>query len=74
MQFPSILSPEHTNSYYYEVRAYRNDGTLAGIDPHSPRHLRVVGPVSTLDAFRDAFGLADDAPIMRPPEDRIEIW
>jgi predicted metalloendopeptidase len=48
--------------------------TLAGIDPHSPRHLRVVGPVSNLDAFRDAFGLADDAPIMRPPEDRIEIW
>ncbi len=48
--------------------------TLAGIDPHSPRHLRVVGPVSNLDAFRDAFGLADDAPIMRPPEQRIEIW
>jgi putative endopeptidase len=48
--------------------------TLAGIDPHSPRRLRVVGPVSNLDTFRDAFGLADDAPIMRPPEQRIEIW
>jgi putative endopeptidase len=48
--------------------------TLAGIDPHSPRRLRVIGPVSNLDAFRDAFGLADDAPIMRPPERRIEIW
>jgi putative endopeptidase len=48
--------------------------TLAGIDPHSPRPLRVVGPVSNLDAFRDAFGLADDAPILRPPEQRIEIW
>jgi predicted metalloendopeptidase len=48
--------------------------TLAGIDPHSPRRLRVVGPVSNLEAFRDAFGLADDAPIMRPRERRIEIW
>ncbi len=48
--------------------------TLAGIDPHSPRRLRVVGPVSNLDTFRDAFGLTDDAPIMRPPQERIEIW
>ena len=48
--------------------------TLAGIDPHSPRPLRVLGPISNLEAFRDAYGLADDAPIMRPPEERIEIW
>jgi predicted metalloendopeptidase len=48
--------------------------TLAGIDPHSPRPLRVLGPISNLEAFRSAYGLADDAPIMRPPEDRIEIW
>jgi putative endopeptidase len=48
--------------------------TLAGIDPHSPRHLRVVGPVSNLESFRDAFGLADDAAIMRSPGERIEIW
>ena len=48
--------------------------TLAGIDPHSPRPLRVLGPVSNLESFRAAFGLADDAPIMRPPGERIEIW
>jgi putative endopeptidase len=48
--------------------------TLAGIDPHSPRRLRVVGPVSNLAAFQAAFGLTDDAPIMRPPDERIEIW
>jgi putative endopeptidase len=48
--------------------------TLAGIDPHSPRDLRVRGPVSNLGAFRAAFGVADDAPSMRPPEERIEIW
>ena len=48
--------------------------TLAGIDPHSPRPLRVLGPISNLEAFQVAYGLADDVPIMRPPEDRIEIW
>jgi len=48
--------------------------TLAGIDPHSPRRLRVLGPLSNLEAFRVAFGLPDDAPIMRPREQRIEIW
>ena len=48
--------------------------TLAGIDPHSPRPLRVVGPVSNLDAFQVAYGLRDDAPIMRPRGERIEIW
>jgi predicted metalloendopeptidase len=48
--------------------------TLAAIDPHSPRPLRVLGPISNLEAFRAAYGLPDDAPIMRAPEDRIEIW
>ncbi len=48
--------------------------TLAGIDPHSPRALRVLGPVSNLEAFRVAFGLPDEAPIMRPRAQRIEIW
>jgi predicted metalloendopeptidase len=48
--------------------------TLVGIDPHSPRRLRVLGPVSNLEAFREAFGLADDAPGMRPRGQRIEIW
>jgi putative endopeptidase len=48
--------------------------TLAGIDPHSPRPLRVLGPVSNLEAFRVAFGLPDEAPIMRPRGRRIEIW
>jgi putative endopeptidase len=48
--------------------------TLIQVDPHSPRHLRVLGPFSNSRVFQDAFGLADDAPMMRPPADRIEIW
>ncbi len=48
--------------------------TLAQVDPHSPRKARVHGPVSNSDAFQAAFALADDAPILRPRADRIEIW
>jgi putative endopeptidase len=48
--------------------------TLIQIDPHSPRHLRVAGPFSNLDDFQEAFELGDDAPMMRPHEDRLEIW
>jgi putative endopeptidase len=43
-------------------------------DPHSPARLRVIGPLSNSSAFAAAYGLADDAPVMRAPEDRIEIW
>jgi len=48
--------------------------TLAQVDPHSPRRLRVLGPFSNLDAFQEAWGLPDDAPMMRPWAERIEIW
>jgi len=48
--------------------------TLAQIDPHSPRKARVHGPLSNSDAFQEAFGLPDDAPVLRPRADRIEIW
>jgi len=48
--------------------------TLAATDSHSPRHLRVRGPFSNSSAFQEAFALTDDAPMLRPREDRIEIW
>jgi predicted metalloendopeptidase len=48
--------------------------TLAQIDPHSPRRLRVLGPFSNLDTFQEAWGIDDDAPMMRPRAERIEIW
>ncbi len=48
--------------------------TLIQVDPHSPRHLRVRGPFSNSRGFQTAFGLGDDAPMLRPPAERIEIW
>ena len=43
-------------------------------DPHSPARLRVIGPLSNSSAFAAAYGLADDAAVMRAPQERIEIW
>jgi putative endopeptidase len=43
-------------------------------DPHAPARLRVIGPLSNSDAFAEAYGLPDDAPILRAPVERIEIW
>lgn len=48
--------------------------TLAQVDSHSPRLYRVLGPLSNLDGFQEAFGLPDDAAWLRAREDRIEIW
>lgn len=48
--------------------------TLAQVDPHSPRPLRATAPLANLDGFASAFDLAEDTPMMRPREDRIEIW
>jgi len=48
--------------------------TLAQVDPHSPRRLRVLGPLANLTSFQEAFALPDDAPMLRPTDERIEIW
>ena len=58
-------------------RAHMSDEmmrTRIQTDPHAPARLRVVGPLSNSAAFAEAFGIADDAPVMRAPGDRIEIW
>lgn len=47
---------------------------IVNTDPHSPGHLRCNGPLSNFEPFAAAFGLPDDAAIMRPAEDRVEIW
>ena len=70
---PALL-PRQRDALAGEHRARRCSARWPAIDPHSPRRLRVLGPVSNLEAFRAAFGLRDDAPIMRPREQRIEIW
>ncbi len=43
-------------------------------DPHAPGRFRVVGPVSNLPEFWDAFGIAEGAPMRRPAPRRVSIW
>jgi predicted metalloendopeptidase len=34
----------------------------------------VLGPLSNMDEFEQAFGCSEDSPMMRPVADRIHIW
>ncbi len=62
------------------ARAWRRNATdehvrlVVQTDPHSPGNFRANGPLGNMSEFAAAFGLDDDAPMMRPPGERIEIW
>jgi putative endopeptidase len=62
------------------ARAWRNNDTPESLklqvntNPHAPANLRAVGPLSNMDAFQHAFGLPDDAPVLRPKASRAMVW
>jgi putative endopeptidase len=41
-------------------------------DPHSPAHFRVVGPMSNMPEFKEAWGCGEGDPMVR--EEQIVIW
>ncbi|CAN5429454.1 M13 family peptidase [soil metagenome] len=43
-------------------------------NPHSPAKFRVLGPLSNLQEFYDAFGVKEGDKMYRKPEDRVLIW
>lgn len=43
-------------------------------DPHSPSRYRVIGIVSNMDAFYDAFPIKSGEPMYIAPEKRVRIW
>jgi endothelin-converting enzyme len=43
-------------------------------DPHSPSHYRVIGIVSNMDSFYEAFPLKPDDKMWIAPENRVKIW
>jgi predicted metalloendopeptidase len=47
---------------------------IVNVDPHSPAHARVNGPLSNLPAFAAAFAIPDTSPMVRPETARAVIW
>jgi putative endopeptidase len=43
-------------------------------DPHPVAKFRVNGPLSNLPEFQKAFSCKADAPMVRPPDKRCEVW
>jgi endothelin-converting enzyme/putative endopeptidase len=43
-------------------------------DPHPIAKYRVIGPLSNLKEFQQAFSCKADAPMVRPAADRCEVW
>ena len=43
-------------------------------DVHSPAKWRVLGPMSNIPEFYQAFGVKPGQPMWRAPQDRVQIW
>jgi predicted metalloendopeptidase len=66
--FLSWATVWHANSRPEELRR------RLVVDPHSPAHFRVIGPLSNLPEFYKAFDIPVGSPMRRAPEDRVSIW
>ena len=60
---------------------FRGDATrpeqqklMVQTDPHPVAKFRVIGPLSNLPEFREAFRCAGDAKMVRPADKRCEVW
>jgi len=47
---------------------------LANVDTHAPSQYRVNGPLSNFAPFASAFGIPDDAQMVRGGDLRAKIW
>jgi putative endopeptidase len=47
---------------------------LANVDTHAPSRYRVNGPLSNTPGFAAAFGIAEDAPMVRAGDLRARVW
>jgi putative endopeptidase len=47
---------------------------MVNVDPHAPPKLRTNGPLSNIPAFAQAFGCKPGDPMVRPENQRAQIW
>jgi putative endopeptidase len=47
---------------------------LVNVDPHAPPEFRTIGPLSNIPAFARAFGCKTGDPMVRPENERAQIW
>jgi predicted metalloendopeptidase len=47
---------------------------MINTNPHSPNKYRVIGPLSNIPEFYQAFGCAEGTPMVRPAAVRPRIW
>jgi putative endopeptidase len=47
---------------------------LVKTNPHSPPKFRVLGPLSNLPEFAQAFHIPENSPMIRPAAERVNIW
>jgi putative endopeptidase len=47
---------------------------LVSTDPHPPGHFRVVGPLSNMPEFQNAFKCKEGDPMVRAAPDRCAVW
>ncbi|MGA2260751.1 MAG: M13 family metallopeptidase [Acidobacteriota bacterium] len=47
---------------------------MINTNPHSPNKYRVIGPLSNMPEFYQAFGCGEGTPMVRPAEVRPRIW
>ncbi|HEX3102157.1 MAG TPA: M13-type metalloendopeptidase, partial [Pyrinomonadaceae bacterium] len=48
--------------------------TMVQGDPHPIAKFRVIGPLSNLIFFQKAFGCSATSPMVRPANERCEVW
>jgi endothelin-converting enzyme/putative endopeptidase len=48
--------------------------TMVQGDPHPIGKYRVIGPLSNLPEFQQAFQCKADAPMIRKPQERCDVW
>ena len=48
--------------------------TRVSTDPHPPGHFRVIGPLSNMPEFQEAFQCKQGDAMVRPPASQCKLW